>query len=233
MQVGQEPLRVFVGWDSREDIAFQVCRRSIEARTSAPTEIVALKQDELRSQGLYNRPVDKLSSTEFSFTRFLTPALAGYRGWALFVDCDFLFLSDIAALFALADPSKALMCVQHDYQPKEATKMDGQTQTAYPRKNWSSLVLYNCGHPANAKLTPDVVNTETGMFLHRFMWLDDDLIGKLPYTWNWLEGWYEKPSDGHLPDAVHFTRGGPWFDDWQSVDYAELWRKERDALKAA
>ena len=104
--------------------------------------------------------------------------------------------------------------------------MDGARQTIYPRKNWSSLVLYNCGHPANAALTPALVSREGGGFLHRFQWLDDALIGALPAGWNWLEGWNAKPDKG-VPQAIHYTRGGPWFDDWQGVDYAELWLAER------
>ena len=110
--------------------------------------------------------------------------------------------------------------------------MDHQVQTQYPRKNWSSMVLYNCGHPANAVLTPDVVNTESGAFLHRFQWLDDDLIGAVPETWNWLEGWCRKPAGGH-PNVVHMTRGGPWFDEWRNVDYADLWLAEEAAYKTA
>lgn len=109
--------------------------------------------------------------------------------------------------------------------------MDQRAQTLYPRKNWSSLVLYNCGHPSNATLTPALANSETGSFLHRFQWLDDDEIGALPESWNWLEGWSEKPAKG-APSAVHYTRGGPWFEEWQDVDFADLWCAEQaDYLK--
>ncbi len=107
--------------------------------------------------------------------------------------------------------------------------MDGRQQTLYPRKNWSSMVLYNCGHPANAALTPELINSQTGAFLHRFQWLDDSLIGEVDETWNWLEGWCSRPEVGH-PNAVHFTRGGPWFDEWKHVDYADLWLAEERAL---
>ena len=171
-----EKLRLYVGYDSREDIAWQVCRHSVLQHASKPVEITSLKLPELRAQGIYTRPVDTLGSTEFTFSRFLVPALAGYRGWAVFCDCDFLWFADIADLFAQADDRYAVMVVQHDYQPKEAVKMDGKPQAAYPRKNWSSLMLFNCGHPANAALTPEVVNRETGAFLHRFQWLSDDQL---------------------------------------------------------
>ena len=109
--------------------------------------------------------------------------------------------------------------------------MDGRQQTTYPRKNWSSLVLYNCGHAANRALTPAAVNTQSGAYLHRFQWLDDELIGSLPETWNWLEGGSRPPADGP-PKVVHYTRGGPWFDDWQQVEYAQHWRDEATALEA-
>lgn len=226
------PLPVYVGYDSREDIAYEVCRFSLERHASRPVDVRPLKQQALRDQGLYWRPADPLASTEFTYTRFLVPALAGYRGWALFCDCDFLWRADVAALFALADDRFAAMCVHHDHRPTEAWKMDGRQQTLYPRKNWSSLILYNCGHPANRALTVEVANTQTGSYLHRFQWLDDALIGALPETWNWLEGWCAPPPDGP-PKVVHYTRGGPWFANWQDVTYGDLWLAERARLEAA
>ena len=165
-------------------------------------------------------------------TRFLTPALARFTGWALFCDCDFLWLGDIAGLLPHTQSDKAVFCVQHDYVPKEATKMDGAVQTVYPRKNWSSLMLFNCAHPSVRTLTPECVNTRTGAYLHRMQWVADADIGALPVTWNWLEGWNEKPASG-LPQAVHFTRGGPWFEKWQHVDYGDLWREEFAAMTLA
>lgn len=224
-----QPLRIFIGWDSREDIAYQVCKRSLELHSSIPLEIAPIRQPELRRKGLYSRAADKLSSTEFSFTRFLTPYLAGYRGWAVFVDCDFLFRKDVAGLLDYCDPSKALYCVQHDYQPSETTKMDGQLQTQYPRKNWSSFMLINCGHEQVRALTPDIVNTASGLHLHRFNWLSDDVMGALPITWNYLEGWHGA-ADCEDPVAVHFTRGGPWFEQWQQVEYGSEWSAIADQM---
>lgn len=223
-------MKIFIGWDSTEEIAYDVCVASIRRHARNRPDIVPLKQPELRAQGLYWREKDPLASTEFTYTRFLVPTLCSFSGWALFMDCDFLFTADVEELFRRADDKYALMCVKHDYRPTEKTKMDGAVQTVYPRKNWSSLVLWNCGHPANAVLRPEVVNSETGAFLHRFQWLDDDLIGELPGDWNWLEGWNAVPEQG-LPRAIHFTRGGPWFPDWQDVDYADLWKEERRRLE--
>ena len=226
------PFPVYVGWDSREDIAFQVCRHSLLKRATIPTVVIPIRQYELREQGLYTRDLDPLASTEFTYTRFFVPHLQNHKGWALFCDCDFLWLADIKELIDLVDDRYAMMCVHHDHRPQEDWKMDHQTQTQYPRKNWSSMVLYNCSHPANAALTADIANTETGAFLHRFQWLDDDLIGAVPETWNWLEGWCQKPDTGH-PNVVHFTRGGPWFDEWHEVDYGDLWLSEEAEYKAS
>lgn len=223
--------QIFVGWDSREDIAYRVCAHSIRRHATKPVHITPLKQEELRKRGLYHREKDPLASTEFTYTRFLVPHLTGHKGWALFVDCDFLYTADVSKLFALADEKYAVMCVQHDYRPSETVKMDGVVQTVYPRKNWSSMILWNCGHPANRAVTADAANRQTGAFLHRFQWLDDALIGSVPETWNWLEGWCRKPAEG-VPNAIHYTRGGPWFDNWKNVDYADLWLEEAERLAA-
>ena len=221
-------MKVFIGWDSREEDAYKVCVHTIKKHASSDVEIVPLKRDELRQRGLYTRDEGGAVSTEFAYTRFLTPHLAGYNGWALFIDCDFLFTRDISELFELADDKYALMCVQHDYIPAASIKMDGQKQVAYPRKNWSSCVLWNCSHAANAIITPDIVNSETGAFLHRFQWLSDDLIGELPLEWNWLEGEYKKSEQ--IPAVIHYTNGGAWFKECQDVEYAQEWL---DALQEA
>lgn len=228
--MSQEPFRVYIGWDSREDIAYQVCRHSLLRHASIPVEVIPLRQQDLRAQGLYSRPADPLAATEFTYTRFLVPHLADYRGWALYCDCDFLWRADVAELVALADDRFGAMCVHHDHRPSETVKMDGKTQTVYPRKNWSSLILYHCGHAATRRLTPEVVNRETGAYLHRFQWLADAQIGAVPETWNWLEGWSARPASG-APNVVHYTRGGPWFDNWRDVDYGDLWLAEARRLE--
>ena len=220
-----EPLRIFIGWDSREPIAYEVARSSALKHSSIHLDIQPIKLDALVAQGIYTREVDPLASTEFTYSRFFTPYLAGYEGWALFCDCDFLFFGDLCELQKFFDPSKAVLCAKHEYRPKDGLKMDGKVQTSYPRKNWSSFMLLNCGHPSTRKLTVESINHQTGAYLHRMQWAADDEIGDLPITWNWLEGWNEKPTEG-LPNAVHYTRGGPWFKNWQNVDYADLWAKE-------
>ena len=222
-------MRVFIGYDSRENMAYRVAKESLLKHSSIPLEVTPIVQNDLRYRGIYQREPDALSSTEFSFTRFLTPYLAGYKGWAVFCDCDFLFRGDIAAITDYMDGAKAVMCVPHEYKPTEAVKMDGKAQHQYPRKNWSSFVLFNCEHPQVKMLTPEVVNTQTGMYLHRFQWLTDDLIGELPIAFNYLEGWHTK-DDCPNPIAVHFTRGGPWFNEWQNVEYAAEWNTVANSL---
>ena len=217
-------MKVYVGYDTREDIAYQVCEHSIKRRNGR-TEIIPLKQKDLREKGIYYREVDKLASTEFTFTRFFIPYLNDYKGWAVFCDCDFVWRVSPTELEQYCDDSKAVVCVQHDYKPKEGLKMDGQVQLVYPRKNWSSMVLWNCGHPKNKVLTPELLNKETGKFLHRFSWLDDSDIGNLPPIYNWLVGWYKEPKDG-TPKILHYTEGGPWFENYRDCEYADVWKKE-------
>lgn len=223
-----QPLRIFIGFDGRELDAYQVAEASLRKHASAALEIQPLVLEQLRWKGVYTRPhsmrddriFDEISgapmATEFALTRFLVPVLAGFKGWALFCDCDFLFRSDVAELFALADESKAVMVVKHDYRPQEAVKMDGQVQTTYPRKNWSSLVLWNCAHYAHAG-QQDRVNRWKGLQLHGFDWLKDVDIGSLPGAWNWLE---------MEPKAVHFTRGTPDMLGYGKVAFADEWREE-------
>jgi len=226
---------IFIGYDPREAEAFGVCRHSLR-RYAPDIPVHALELGWLRKAGLYRRQMSKRDgklwddiseapcATEFAISRFLTKDLAG-SGWGLFMDCDILALTDVGELFAMADPRYAVMCVQHpNYVPPEKVKMDGQMQTLYARKNWSSVMLFNVNHPANEALTVDLINTVPGRDLHRFSWLKDDEVGDLPISWNWLVG----TSDPEItPDLVHFTAGGPWFSGYEDVPYADEWRCER------
>ena len=217
-------MKVFVGYDPREDIAYQVCKHSIIDRNK-DVEVIPLVQKELRDAGWYTRPIDKLASTEFTFTRFLVPELANFKGWAVFMDCDMILTTDIKELFDQADDRYAVMCVQHDYKVKEEFKMDGQKQTIYPRKNWSSVVLFNCEHPSNKVLTQDMVNEPelNGAYFHRFSWLKDEEIGALDHTWNYLVGVYD---DIETPKLIHYTEGGPWFENYRNCEFHQLWKDE-------
>lgn len=220
-------IRVFIGFDSRETVAFHVLAHSIHVRASKPVAIAPIMLSQLR--GIHTRERHPLQSTDFSFSRFLTPYLSGYEGWSVFMDCDMLVLDDIAGLHDLRDERYAVMCVKHDHQPREEVKFLGQPQTPYGKKNWSSVMLFN-----NAKcraLTPEYVNTASGLELHQFKWLGDDgLIGAIPDRWNHLVG-YQPPR----PDAalVHYTLGGPYFHEYRDCEYAQQWRQERESMLRA
>ena len=219
-------ISVCIGYDPREAVAFGVLAHSIHARASVPVNITPLMLSQL--DGLLKRERHPLQSTDFSFSRFLTPYLANYQGWSLFMDCDMLMLEDIAALWAMCDERCAVMVVKHDHVPRETTKFLGEPQTQYEKKNWSSVMLFN-----NARckaLTPQYVNTASGLDLHQFKWLaDDTLIGALPSRWNHLVGYDAPRADAAL---VHYTLGGPYFADYARCEYADEWRRERDAMLA-
>jgi hypothetical protein len=227
-------LSVWVGFDPREAVGYAVTNHSIRRNLHSPVPIRGLILDELRRRGLYTRPTsrrghllwDEISgapmATEFACSRFLTPHLAK-SGWALFVDCDILVRKNLDGLFKAADPSKAVMVVQHDHQPTETVKMDGQAQMRYPRKNWSSVCLFNCDHPANKRLSLDLINSAPGRDLHRFCWLADNEIGALPAEWNWLAGHSSTAID---PAIVHFTDGIPLMTGYENSAFAQEWRDE-------
>jgi hypothetical protein len=243
------PRGIYLGFDPREAAAFAVARDSIDRGLTQPIPIYGLVLDRLRAAGLYRRPTESrlgrwvgddgkawstservlwdvisqwTMATEFAISRFLVPRIAR-SGLALFADCDVLARGNVARLFDLAqsDRTKALWCVKHGHIPTGATKMDGQVQSAYSRKNWSSVMLFNVDHPANDGLTVDVVNTLPGRDLHAFCWLNDDEIGDLGPEWNWLAGEQEPLED---PKIVHHTLGSPCMVGYENAPYADEWR---------
>lgn len=217
-------IRVFIGYEPREAVAFSVLAHSINARASKPVSITPLMLSQLK--GVFDRERDPLQSTDFSFSRFLTPYLAGYDGWAVFMDCDMIMLEDVARLWEMRDDRYAVMCVKHNHVPKEERKFLDQRQTKYAYKNWSSVMLFNCAKCT--ALTPDYVNTATGLQLHQFKWLEsDDLIGELPSAWNHLVGVNDPRDDAKL---IHYTIGGPYFNEYTDCEYAEEWFRERDEM---
>ena len=226
-------LSVYVGFDARERKGWEVTVRSLQARTGDyPVSIHAISRPLLEESGLYTRPTEmrdgrrfdvvsgEYCSTDFSLARFWVRELAGRVGWALFCDCDFLWRADVRELLNFADPRKAMMVVPHDHRPGEDGKMDGQVQTRYPRKNWSSLMLWNLGHAAHLRLTRQDLNTRPKHWLHGLSWLKDEEIGFLPEAWNWLEGWSSIDIE---PRAVHFTRGTPDMPGYEHSAYAREW----------
>ena len=220
-------IRVFIGYDPAETVAFNVLAHSINARASAPVSVAPVMLSQLK--GVYSRAHDALQSTQFSFSRFLTPWLAGYDGWAVFMDCDMLMRADVAELWKLRDERYAVQVVKHVHVPKEGVKFLGAVQTKYEKKNWSSVMLMNCAKCR--ALTPEYVNAATGLELHQFKWLGNDgLIGELPRGWNHLVG-YDAPDAG--AKLAHFTIGGPWFADYAKSEFADEWFGERDAMLRA
>lgn len=223
--------RIFIGWDSNEAVAYDICRHSIIGHARSATMTRSLNQRALRAAKLYTRERDPLASTEFTYTRFLVPTLCGHDGWALFLDCDILCRRDITELFKLADDSKAVMVVKHDHRPTATTKMGQAIQSAYPRKNWSSVMLWNCGHEANRPVDAYMVNNATGAYLHRFQWLEDEQIGELPVAWNYLVGW-NTAAQCEDPALVHFTEGIPGIHPGHEGDeYAAEWLDAADRLR--
>lgn len=220
-------LRVFIGYDPREDAAYQVA-----AKTAAGFGCVVtpLRDDVLRASGLLTRPMDSRGgmfdlisgmpqSTRFAIARFFVPLLA-HSGWALFVDCDVVFLRDPHELLTDIDHNKAVFVVKHGPLHSTERKMDGQPQIPYWRKNWSSVCLWNCSHPANQRVNLSMLNGWHRADLHAFKWLHDDEIGELPPEWNWLVGVQQKPAN---PAIAHYTLGTPNMAGHEASPHAELW----------
>lgn len=220
---------IFIGYDPRESIAYHVLEQSIIDRTTSPVAIMPLSSRMLRG---FDGQRD--GTNAFIYSRFLVPELMDYQGWAVYMDSDMLLRDDLIKLWDLRDESKAAMVVKHDYHTKHARKLIGTPMEAhnadYPRKNWSSLILWNCGHPQNRLLTSEYVSESPGRSLHRFQWLSDDLIGELPREWNWLVGEYPMSADAKL---AHFTHGAPCFSHYSRCDYSSEWIGERSEVNHA
>lgn len=208
--------RVFIGYDPRETVAVSVLTESIQAHASLPVQVAQIRLEQLA--GVFHRPHNPLQSTSFSFSRFLVPWLSGYSGWSLFLDADMLCLADLAELWALRDEGKAVQVVKHEHRCSTGKKFQGMPQTPYARKNWSSVMLFN--NSRCRALTPELVNSASGLHLHQFHWLEDGDIGELPPQWNVLVGVQEVPEDAKV---LHYTLGGPWFDDCLDMEGAERW----------
>ncbi|MBS1219358.1 MAG: glycosyltransferase [Proteobacteria bacterium] len=217
-------INVYIGYDGREAAAFNVLAYSIHRRASAPVAIAPVMLSQLKT--IFRRERHPLQSTDFSFSRFLTPHLSRYSGWSLFMDCDMLMLDDVAKIWALRDERYAVMVIKHQHVPKEERKFLNEPQTKYEKKNWSSVMLFNNAHCR--ALTPEYVNTASGLELHQFKWLgNDNLIGALPSCWNHLVGYDAPRKDAAL---VHYTLGGPYFKEYSDCEYSQEWFAERDAM---
>ncbi|MBI2382469.1 MAG: glycosyltransferase [Gammaproteobacteria bacterium] len=218
-------IRIFIGYDPREAVAYHTFCQSVLERASVPVCFAPLALHLLPKYKETHRD----GSNAFIYSRFLVPHLAGYEGWALFADGDMICREDIARLWELRDPSKAVMVVKHDYKTKAETKYLGNRNADYPRKNWSSVILWNCGDPRNRRLDPDYVAAHPGSHLHRFAWLPDEAIGELPREWNWLTTEY---PDNYNAKLLHYTLGTPCFKDYANCDMADAWYSAYERLRA-
>jgi len=217
MTAATDTIRVFIGYDSRFPVLFNVAQHSIIRHCSKPVAITPIKLTHLK--GVFDRERVAIQSTEFSFSRFLTPYLCDFKGWAIFMDNDIVVRTDLAELWALRDERYAVQCVKHDHQPTSHVKFMGEKQTLYNKKNWSSVMLMNCAKCS--KLTPEYVNRASGLELHQFKWLESDaLIGALPLQWNFLVEYYKHDNSAKV---LHYTEGGPYYEATRHVDFAEEW----------
>ena len=215
------PLRVFIGFDKRETVAFHVLSQSIHSLSSRPVAITPLIKDQLTE--IHNRERHSLQSTDFSFTRFLVPLLCDYQGISLFMDCDMVVTQDICKLFDFADPKFAVQVVKHDHRPSTDKKFLGQIQSKYEKKNWSSVMLFN--NTLCKALSQEYVQTASGLELHQFKWLEsEEMIGELPPEWNYLVGEQSVVST-NIPANIHYTLGGPYFEGYEKTEYSEIWNQ--------
>ena len=219
-------LKLFVGFDERESAAIHTFVHSVMTRSSKPISFTFLARNQLSFTDPSQKE-DYPQSNAFIFSRFLVPALCGFKGWALFCDGDMLCMDDISKLFELADETKAVQVVKHDYKTKYPVKYLGAKNEDYPKKNQSSVILFNCGHPANRTLTKEFVEASNGAYLHRFGWLDDDLIGSLPFEWNHLVLEQEPNTKASI---VHWTCYGPYHNGYETVEYGEEFKSEYNAM---
>ena len=217
--LGNKVLNVYIGFDESEIVAYHTLSHSIIKNASGPVRISPICSAHFKN--FFNRPRDEKQSNDFSFTRFLVPYLNEYSGYAIFMDCDMMLRTDIFEVLKEVSHDDAVSVVKHDYTPSNELKYLNNIQYAYPRKNWSSFVVWNCGHVKHRMLTPKFVETATGLELHRFTWLDDDEIGSLDVGWNWLVGDYIDPP--HDVKNVHWTVGGPYFNEYSGVDFSDEW----------
>lgn len=219
-------LRVFIGYDPNETVAYHVCCHSILSRSSVPVQFTPINK---RNIPEFDRGIED-GSTEFSFSRFLTPYLADHVGQAIFMDCDMLVRCDLSEILKEVDSSNDVHVVKHDYEPKAGKKFLGATQHVYPKKNWSSVMVFNCYTAPCRRLTPDYVNKASGANLHQFGWTSYKRVGELDPAWNHLVGEYEPNPDAKI---VHFTLGTPCFKGYDKQEFADEWFAELEAMNAA
>ena len=219
-------LKIFIGYDPKEAVAFHVLCHSLLERSSKPISIVPINLRNLKK--LYSRKHDQRQSNEFSFSRFLVPYLCNYEGFGVYMDCDMLALGYISTVLDDIDENHAVSVVKHDYESKVKIKYLGNKQYSYPRKNWSSFIVWNCTHPSNNVVNPEFIGNSDAATIHRFLCLKDKEIGELSVKWNWLVGEYDNPTEDIK--VLHWTLGGPYFDEYSNTEFSDKWRKEFESM---
>lgn len=217
---------VFIGWDSRETVAWHVLAHSLIECTRRYTLALTPIGNNVLPKSVWWRERGPYDATEFSNARFLVPFLMDFDGWAIFMDGDMLATADLGYLWEQRRDEYAVILRKHDYRPTAEKKFLGERQTVYPRKNWSSLMLLNCGHPATRELTCRYVNSAPGLDLHGFAWCPDAAIGELKGPWNTLIK-HDDPRELELvnrPALIHFTEGGPWH-GYVGQPYGRAWTR--------
>ena len=218
-----EKINIVVGFDQREAVAYHAFTQSVIEKSSLPVSFIPLAINTLYEY----KETHNDRSNDFVYSRFLTPFLNDFRGWAIFADGDMICQADIKELWDLRDDTKAVLVVKHNYQTKSFKKYLGNINENYPKKNWSSLILWNCEHPKHKILTPEYIAKQTGKYLHRFSWLNDHDIGEIPKEWNWLAIEYPVNLEAKL---IHYTLGTPCFKDFRETDMATKWLETKNKL---
>lgn len=218
MESKLDTIRIAVGYDERESVAYHTFVQSIIDTCTTPISVTPLVLKTIKNYSETHQD----GSNAFIYSRFLTPLIFNYDGWAIYADGDMICMDDMKNLWSMRSEKYAVMVAKHDYRTKATKKYLGNKNQDYPRKNWSSLILWNCTHPSNACLTADFVSTKTGSYLHRFSWLSENEIGELPLTWNWLTSEYPDNNEASL---LHFTLGTPCFKEYSMSAMSHIWHE--------
>jgi len=170
----EAPIRVYVGTTASQELAFQVLAHSIRRHASMSVEIIPMRDLPVP---IPKRPECR-PRTPFSFSRFLIPALAGYRGRAVYLDADMLVFADIASLWQTSLNGADVLYIE---QP-----------VASARPDQFSVLLMNC-----ETLRWNIEGIVRGLDDRRYAYEDllhgfcvvphERLAAGLPPSWNSLE----------------------------------------------
>jgi len=215
----KEIIPIFIGYDPREAIVFHVCSNSIIRQSTRPVQIIPLALNLFKDY----EETHQDGSNAFIYSRFLVPYLMNFKGHAIYIDGDMILRDDISKLWDLRNPFFDVQVVQHNYKTRMPVKYLGSKNEDYPRKNWSSVIIWNCNSQVNRLLTPEYIMNSKGSHLHRFEWIDNESIGALPIEWNWLPDELGENADAKL---LHYTLGAPCFNEFKNTEMNSYWHIE-------